>query len=394
MLTPEMQEFIIKHQKDNIEQLILQKHRFSEIDIHFAVHQIIGRRKAKEKLPTWFENQKLVYPEKISLEQSSSEITANYKAQLLKGKKMADLTGGMGVDAYFFSKNFEKVYYLEKNAKLCQIVKYNFGQLQSSNIECIAEDSIEWLKNQDTNFDLIYLDPARRNASQGKVVKLEDCEPNILESKSLIFEHSRIILLKASPLLDLSLALEQLPEIKEIHVLSVENDCKELLFVLEKDKIHQNIYVHCINFQANNHIEKFVFEKEEEKKITCPLSKPLSYLYEPNVSILKAGAFRSVGVKFQLFKLHPHSHLYTSENIVENFNGRIFKIEEIIPFNKKNIKTALSNTKKANISVRNFPLTVEEIRKMTKINEGGDMYLFATTDCEGNKILIRCQKAK
>ncbi|MCS6832166.1 MAG: class I SAM-dependent methyltransferase [Flammeovirgaceae bacterium] len=379
--------FIEENQNSNPFELLLQRHRYPEIDVSFAVRQIEGRRKAKEKLPSWYALKNIFYPEKLALEQSSSEKTALYKAQLVSGRTLADLTGGFGVDTWAFSQRFATVFYVEQNEDLVRIAQHNFQMLKADNIHTIVGDSLAWLKQP---MDAVYLDPARRNPLK-KAIALEDCQPNVLKIIPSLFKHTNTILLKTSPLLDIQHALRQLPSVAEIHVVSIENECKEVLFLLKKQQ-YQSISIHAVHFPKNHCSHHFVFTLEEEKNAHCSFTMPQKYLYEPNASLLKAGAFKVIAERFDVCKLHVNSHLYTSEKLLPDFQGRIFEIEEVISFHKKTIEKELKLLQKANIAVRNFPMSVEQIRKLTKLEDGGEVYLFATTDFKNNKILVKCRK--
>lgn len=357
------------------------------------VLQIKARQKAKLKLPEWFENENIIFPKMLSVEQCSSEITAKFKANLVSGETLIDLTGGMGVDVAYMSKNFKKAFYFEQNTDLLTVTKYNFEQLGIKNVAFLAGNSVEKLSEiPSTNFNQnswIYLDPHRRDDSGSKVVRLQDCEPNILAIKNLLFEYTDNILLKASPMLDIDLAILDLGNVSRVYVVAVENEVKEVLFHLEKNT-PEKVILNAINLIKTNSAT-LSFTKSEEKNAGIKLGSPQQYLYEPNAAILKAGGFRFVAQHFDLQKIAPHSHLYTSEELAENFQGRVFKIITVCKLDKKEISKHLSENK-ANITIRNFPLTVQQIRDKLKLADGGSEYLFATTDTQNQKIVIICKK--
>lgn len=334
----------------------------------------------------------------LSLEQSSSEITAKFKASLVQGESILDLTGGMGIDLSYLSKGFEKAFYAEQNSELLKITQHNYEVLGIENVQFIGGNSEVFLSEIQTKFSWIYLDPHRRDDTGNKVVKLEDCEPNVLKVKDLIFEKTDKILLKVSPMLDVDLAILGLKNVCEVYIVAVENEVKEILFKLEKD-YEGEAKIQAINFPKQvlvagsdlpeKHV--FTFQKSEEKTAVISFSSPKQFLYEPNASILKSGAFRMTAQVFSLQKIAPHSHLYTSEQLVEHFQGRTFQIKAVCKLDKKEIAKHISGNK-ANITIRNFPLTVKQIREKLKLNEGGDDYLFATTDAQNQKIVIVCSK--
>ncbi len=387
ILHPEVQQFIADNLKSNITKLILKGSPFDSISIQELANQIVAKQKSEQKLSSWFHAKNIYYPPKISIEQTSSEITANYKSNLIKGNSIIDITGGFGVDCFYFSKQFKEVTHCEINEGLSTIVKHNYQQLKAKNINTFSGDGLEYLKDSKEYFDCIYIDPSRRNDIKGKVFLLDDCLPNVPENIDFLFSKTNQILLKNSPILDITSTINELKFVKEILVIAIQNEVKELLFLLEED-YNKSIKIKTVNIGKNN-IQSFDFNYKEE--VISEYSEPLTYLYEPNAAILKSGAFHQVSQKLSVFKLHQHSHLYTSDKLID-FPGRIFKIDNIIPYNKKKIKSLLHNNK-ANITVRNFPKTVDQIRKETKIKDGGDSYLFFTTQKNNEFITVFCKKA-
>ncbi|MDQ6471901.1 class I SAM-dependent methyltransferase [Flavobacterium sp. LHD-80] len=387
ILHQDIQDFISKNIGVSIAKLALQKNPFPEVDWISILNQIEAKTKAKDKLPTWFKTENIIYPSKISVEQTSSEKTAAYKASLISGETLIDLTGGFGVDDFYFSQKFKAVTHCEINAELSAIVKHNIEQLKVKNLTCHAGDSGDILKESNQKWDWIYIDPSRRNDAKGKVFMLKDCLPNVPESLDFYFEKSDSILIKTAPLLDISAGLSELKFVKNIHIIALENEVKELLF-----EIHNN-YLGNINIKTANILkektETFEFVLGNENEFPS-YHLPQKYLYEPNSAIMKSGGFDEVSTFFKINKLHKHSHLYTSEELID-FPGRAFKIEKIIPYSKNEIKTELAN-QQANITTRNFPETVENIRKKWKIKNGGNLYCFFTTDVKDNKIVLICTK--
>lgn len=386
LLRPEIQEYILKMTGLDGIKLALSKNPFPEIDFKIVLNQIAARTKSKNKLPTWYNCRNCIYPSKISIEQTSSEVTANYKSELINGNSLIDLSGGFGVDDYYFSKKMKQVIHCEIDSELSSIVSHNFQQLQINNIQCIVGNSSVTLGNLNQKFDWIYVDPSRRNEIKGKVFMLQDCLPNVPYLQEFYYHYASKILVKTAPLLDLTAGLSELKNVKAIHIVAVENEVKELLW-----EIHQNytdsITISTVNFNKNNR-ETFQFVWDSVCNVNLGL--PKKYIYEPNSAILKSGGFREVASKFSLDKLHTHSHLYTSNNLIE-FPGRIFKIITTIPYSHKEMALHLEN-KKINITLRNFPDTVDNIRKKWKIKDGGNEYCFFTTDLNNNKIVLICNK--
>ncbi|WP_108822259.1 class I SAM-dependent methyltransferase [Dysgonomonas sp. Marseille-P4361] len=394
MLTPELLDFVKEHEKDDIRALALQAKKYAHIDMELAIRQIQGRKIAKDKLPTWYGYEQIIYPKHLSLEQSSSEQTALYKASLCSGDSLVDLTGGLGVDFSFMSKSFSKAIYVEQQEELTEIATENFQTLGLSNAEVINQDSVSYLRTM-PKVDTIFIDPARRNNVGKKTVLIEDCTPNLIEIEDLLEEKAKEkVIIKLSPMLDITLALNTLEGITDVHIVSVNNECKELLFVKDKRVGEQPVQFHCINIR-NDKTDTYIFTKEQEESAKINYrSNAGKYLYEPNASILKAGAYKSIVQSYGIDKLHVNSHLYSSDVLMKDFDGRILLINNILSFSKKDIKDHLSKIGQANITVRNFPLSVQEIRKKTKIKEGGDIYIFATTMTDEKKVLLVCEKIK
>ncbi len=367
--------------------VLLKKCPFPGISPQELAEQVQAKEKCEKKLPTWFHTAGIYYPNKLNIEQCSSEITAGYKAQIVGGKTLVDMTGGFGVDTYFFSKKTDTVFHCEINANLSQIATHNFKVLGLKNVETIPMDGMEFLSGSTKGFDWIFIDPSRRSESKGKVFLLSDCTPNIVEHLPLLFKKSNRILVKTSPLLDITSGLNQLSHVKEIHVVAVKNEVKELLWVLEKG-YEGEIKIRTINLKRPKP-QCFDFILSEEKKTLAPFGLPLTYLYEPNAAILKAGAFKQITTSLDLKKLGEHSHLYTSEHLVE-FPGRTFKIEQVIGYSKKDLKPLMGI--KANVTVRNFPDNVAKIRKKLKIKDGGDNYLFFTKLHNDHLVVIQTSK--
>jgi hypothetical protein len=386
LLTTDIQFFITQNIGKNASTLALQKNPFPTIDFKLILNQIEAKSKAKDKLPTWFATPNIIFPTKISVEQTSSETTARYKASLVSGNALLDASGGFGIDDYYFSKKIKKVIHCELNSELSTIVSHNFNALQTNNVECITGDSTDILNKLNQQFDYIYIDPSRRNDQKGKVFMLNDCLPNVPVLQDFYFNFTSNILIKTAPLLDITSGLNELINVKSIHIVAVDNEVKELLWEIEKNYVNP-ITIKTVNFSKKN-TELFDFQLNNSNFSIYSL--PQKYLYEPNSAIMKSGGFIEVAHHFKLEKLHVNSHLYTSGNLID-FPGRIFEIIQSIPYSKNEMKNVLQGTK-ANITTRNFPDSVETIRKKWKINDGGNVYCFFTTDKNDNKIVLLCKK--
>ncbi|MDF9796192.1 hypothetical protein OKW21_001455 [Catalinimonas alkaloidigena] len=389
LLKAEVQAFIRAHEKDDPAQLVLAGHKFPEIPIKEVAAQIQARQKAKQKFPEWYETSGIVFPPSLSVEQASSEITARYKATLVSGSHLLDLTGGMGIDTYYLSQSFQKTDYVEQQSALFELVRHNFKVLANTSIRPHHANAEDFLAQLNHTVDCIYLDPARRDDQKRKVFRLEDCTPNVIELQSRLLEESKQVLIKTAPLLDIQAALRSLKHVKKIIVIAVNQDCKEVLYLL--DKRHDDEPELETVYFFGDALQTFSFSKSQEEAAKVYYAEPLNYIYEPNTAILKAGAFKVIAEAFQLKKLHPNSQLYTSTILNADFPGRIFQMKTICKYNKKALKAVLPSLK-ANLSTRNFPESVAQIRKKTGLKEGGNTYVFATTDIQNNHILIITEK--
>ena len=383
LLNIDIQEFINSNLKSDVSALLLKGTSFPKVATKDIIEQIEAKKRCEKKLPSWFSSENIYYPNKLNIEQTSSEVTANYKSKLISGDSIIDLTGGFGVDCFSFSKDFKSVAHCEINESLSNIVRHNYKQLNIENIKTICTDGIDYLSHSKNKYDWIYIDPSRRHDSKGKVFFLKDCLPNVPEHIDLLFKHSKNILIKTSPLLDLSVVIGELKHVKTIHVVAVKNEVKELLWILE-DQYQGDVTIESVNIKKHKE-EYFKTSLKKETESESIYNLPLSYLYEPNAAILKAGAFHSISKQLDVYKLHKHSHLYTKNTLLD-FPGRRFKVELMIPYNKKELKN--SAISKANITTRNFPETVQQIRKKYKINDGGEIYLFFTTNINNKRVVI------
>jgi hypothetical protein len=407
-MTDGLRDFIREHADDDVLKLMLKASQYKDIDLRFAAGQIMARRQVKDKLPSWYANDRLIFPPAPAAEQCSSELTAIYKQRLVDSNDVVfDLTGGLGADAYFLSRKVRKVTYVERNAAYCETAAYNMKRLEAHNVCILNGDAADLITgNTDQTVagaeslsaaNVFYLDPARRGAGNRRMFAMEDCEPDLTKIWPLLCEKHVKIIVKLSPMLDISRVLSQLPEVTEVHVVSVKNDCKELLVVNPSrqsgDDGREDVKICCVNFTSSGEEQSFCFSLDEEKAAVVSYAKAIDrYLYEPNASILKAGAYKAVSSRYGLKKLHVNSHLYTSETCMPSFAGRIFEVKNVYKFDNRLCRELPAQVPKANLSVRNFPLSVDELRKRTRIADGGDVYLFATTLSGSKKVLIDCRK--
>ena len=379
LISSDIQNYINQNLNSDLNKLLLKKSPFSDVTMQEIVQQIKGRKTAEKKFP-FLTKEGIVFPPNLNLEQASSQSTAEYKAQNLTGKSFLDLTCGFGIDAYFLSKNFDEVTLIEQNSELISIVENNWKTL-GSKANFINENLEKFLENSQHKFDVIYLDPARRDQQNKKKFLLEDLSPNLLEIEEQLHHISDKIIVKLSPLIDISYLISELKNITEIQIIAVRNEVKELVLIIENNQLTDNqqpTTIKCINLESND--PEFSFNLDDEKSSNSEFSESSNFLYIPNNSILKAGAFNIISEKFGLKKLHPNTHFYTSENKIENFPGRVLEIEKI---EAKNLKKG----EKYNIVSKNYPLKPEEIKKKYKLNDGGNQYLIFTQSIYGKEIL-------
>ena len=420
-------DFIKKHLKDDVNKLALSKFP-EDIDKQFVIRQIQARQVLSKKLPSWAESDELVFPKKLSLEQCSSELTAKYKSSLVKGKTLIDLTGGMGVDTSFLSDNFEKTFYVEMQEELCEIAKHNF-KILNKNIEVVNDNAEHFLTICD-EVDCIYLDPARRDEYGRKMVSLHDCSPDVVELHDLLLKKAKSVLIKVSPMLDIEMVKKELKDIAEIHVVAVRNECKEILIKTQRRKdaktqsVEDSVTLRlCVSATSIDVIAtdlregwNFSFHEDEEQNAQWTLADAVGkYLYEPGVACMKAGCFKLLSQRYGLDKLHRNSHLYTSDELVSDFPGRIFEVVNVVPFDKKTKKEissrcqqstdngqqtleessklkAQSSRLKVSVATRNFPLSAEELKKNLGLQDGSDFYLFGTTMKGEKKVVVLAKK--
>ena len=357
-------------------------------DFSLALRQIAARQLLQKKVPQWAENEDLLFPAHLSIEQCSSEATAQYKATLLQGQSLADLTGGLGVDTFYISQHFQQTDYVERQTELCDLARHNFAVLKAD-VKVWNETAEDYLKHCEPT-DCIFIDPARRDEHGRKTVSIADCTPDVGALQDLLLQKAERVMVKLSPMLDISKALETLNHVKEVHVVAVANECKELDIILERDYQGEAQFV-CVNLLTEQ--QEVRFAQDEERNCSCSIADGvLKYLYEPNPALMKAGCFKLLTERYNVLKLHKNSNLYTSEQLISDFPGRIFEVESWAHFNKKLKQNLLPDVDKASIAVRNFPLTVAELRKALKIGDGDAVYLFATTLKGEEKVVIRTKK--
>ena len=387
ILSPEIRAFAKAHENESLPELILKGSPFDHIKIQDIAQQIKGLQTAKEKFPILYDNEHIIYPPKINLEQSSSEITARYKANLIsKNDRIIDITGGMGIDAMAFYEISGSVIYIESDPNTYAYTVHNFKARQQK-IRPFNADGIEFLKKNNDTYNWIYIDPARRDEQNSKVFRFEDCQPDVLEHMNLFKSKASKLMIKASPLLDINQSLELLPHVESVHVISVKNETKELLLIINFEKTTTNPTINAVNLATEQN--SFSAKYSDRLKVQT-FSLPQRFLYEPNASIMKSGFFGNICEEYSLSALHPNSHLFTSSQNIE-FPGRKFKIIKTLQPKKKLINKHLKD-KKANISTRNYPLKPEQIKKKYGISDGGSLFVFFTTNLKNEKIALICKK--
>ncbi|MCQ2202572.1 MAG: class I SAM-dependent methyltransferase [Bacteroidales bacterium] len=395
-LTAEEKEVVAQNISADVADLALQLKPSKNVRTEVVLRQIDGIQHMKDKCPMWVEKEDIVYPRKLSLEQSSSQDTAEYKSNLCKGESLVDLTGGMGIDFSFMSRGFKRATYVEMNEELCAISAHNFKVLGLDNVDTVCGNAEAYLDKIEGKVSCIMIDPARRDGVGRKTVKISDCTPDLVEIHDKLLSKADMVIAKLSPMLDISQALSEMKSVSEIHILSVGGECKELLLVMKSGVSvpQQQLPIHTINILKDGSREELTFTPAEEKGAFSKFAiTPRLYLYEPNASILKAGAFRTISTRYEeLYKLHVNTHLYTSDEEIMDFPGRKFEVCSWSTLAPGDIQILLRNVKKANLSVRNFPMTVEKLRRKLNIKEGGDIYLFAVTLSDGKKVILRCKK--
>ncbi len=405
ILSPELRDFIQSHLEDDTAELLFAAKRYPGIDVPFAVEQIEARKKLKAKLPEWYANADLVMGGRVPAEQCSSEQTARYKQSIIAGSEsLCDMTGGMGVDFYYMSDGMKLAIYTERQKALCENAAHNLAALgRGESLSIIRHGDGREMPMPDV--DVIYLDPARRAQDGSRVYAIEDCEPNVIEWQDELLEHSQKVLVKLSPMIDITDALRKLKKVSQVHIVAVKNECKEVLILCEKNRSEEDeVRFHCIDFLANKTIDYHFSPKENSctpNIIDTSCQPPSavggggfigSFLYEPDVTLMKAQAFNSLCKDFSIQQLDFDTRLMLSSKLIADFPGRVFSIDEAIPFSSKILKKLKTSMPKANIATRNFPLTADELRKRTGIKDGGDVYLFGAKVANTGNMLFKCMK--
>lgn len=395
-------EFIREYRERDIRQLALQANRFPDVDMPYALDQIQGWQIARRKLPKWAACDGVIFPPHLSMEQCSSEPTAQYKLNLAMewasrvghASRMTDLTGGFGVDFSFTSCAFAAATYVERNEQLCHIVEHNLPLLGLNNATVVCADAVEYLSTVEPQ-TMLFLDPARRDEHGAKTVMLADCTPDVVQLLPKLLEKSRFTMLKLSPMLDWHKAVDDLRgTVREVHIVSVGGECKELLLVLST-VVESELKVYCADlFTASAPSSLFVYTPGSSAPVANSKLKTQNskFVHEPNASIMKAGCFDELAAAYGVSPVSRNSHLFLSDEPIEDFPGRSFVVERVTTMNKGELRKALVGIEKANIATRNFPLTVAELRKRLKIKDGGDVYIFATTTAEGEHLLLISRK--
>ncbi len=395
-------EFIREYRERDIRQLALQANRFPDVDMPYALDQIQGWQIARRKLPKWAACDGVIFPPHLSMEQCSSEPTAQYKLNLAMewaeivghASRMTDLTGGFGVDFSFTSCAFAAATYVERNEQLCHIVEHNLPLLGLNNATVVCADAVEYLSTVEPQ-TMLFLDPARRDEHGAKTVMLADCTPDVVQLLPQLLEKSRFTMLKLSPMLDWHKAVDDLQgTVREVHIVSVGGECKELLLVLST-VVESELKVYCADLStASDTFSLFVYTPGSSAPVANSKLKTQNskFVHEPNASIMKAGCFDELAAAYGVSPVSRNSHLFLSDEPIEDFPGRSFVVERVTTMNKGELRKALAGIEKANIATRNFPLTVAELRKRLKIKDGGDVYIFATTTAEGEHLLLISRK--
>lgn len=387
--------FIKEHIQDDLVQLALKKKGDPNIDYSFAIQQIGARQKAKNKLPEWVQNFDLIFPATLSLEQCSSQQTAQFKASLFSGDHLIDLSAGFGVDGIYLASQFKKTTLVEPQEQLCSILKHNIQALNRSSIDVIQTTGVTFLESFQKNNEekiTIYIDPDRRGKQGEKLVQISDCEPNILAIKDQLLDVADQIIIKLSPMLDIRKMIQVIPEIQEIIILGVQNECKEILAIIQQKTIKdEDVTIKAIQLKQEMSIS-FEFKLSEEKGTIPRIANEIQpYLYEPNPAIMKSGGFKMMSTRFNIDKIDYHSHLYTSNQYINSFPGRCFQVIDSFGFTKSEMNKKIEKGGFYNLSTRNFPIDTDQLRKQLKIKEGGEKYLFGTT-MNQKHLLILCHK--
>ncbi len=386
LLTEEVREFLLDNLHASAAEIVLKKSPFNKVSSKELAEQLVGLQKSKKKLPTWFLNKKVIFPPSLNLEQTSSELTAQYKSELVEGDLLVDVTGGFGIDSYYFSKKVFNVHHCELNKSLQEIAEHNFKALGTTNVKSFCTDGVQHALDT-PKVDWLFIDPSRRSDLKGKVFFLKDCLPDVNTVLDTFLKTIPNILIKTAPILDISVGLKELQCGKNIHIVATNNEVKEIVWHITTD-FTEIPTIHAVNI-TNKKVNKLSIPYNAEESSVAKIGKIGTYLYEPFTPVLKAGTFKWLSVKYNVNKLHDHSHLYTNDKLIA-FPGKRFKILQVLDFNKKNMKHFVKSN--ANVVTRNFKLSVAEIRKKFKIGEQKNRFLFFTTNYQNKQIVIECEK--
>lgn len=391
-LTNQEKAFIRDHILDDISKLLLQAGKFKGVDSRKLILQIEARQKARYKLPDWYRNDDLIFPPPLSVEQCSSEATARYKASIVGGSRLVDGSGGMGVDCYYMSQRFEETVYIERQEAVADSARANFESLNATTIQVVNDDLMNWLETDTASAEWLYLDPARRDNEKRKVVLLQDCSPDVAGNLTIFLDHFPRILVKTSPLLDIDLTITTLLHVREVHVVGLGDECKEVLYLMDATvRVEEPKLITVLLAPDGTIRSSFQMSRPEESNSAVIYGDPEQYLYEPHAAILKAGAFKGIAARYQVKKLAINSHLYTSDTWIPDFPGRGFRITGTCRPNEKELRQFVPDGK-ANLTLRNFPAKIDDLRKKWRLREGGTVYLFATTLSSGQTTLIITEK--
>lgn len=400
-------QFIEDNCNDNVDKLRLRRYPDATFDTGFAITQIECRKRVRKKLPELFNNYKFIFPSVLSTEQCTSEIVAKYHASVIGNLgSLLDMTGGLGIDDYYIASTVDRVVAIERNELTALVGKYNMSALRP-NVEIVAGDSVDYLSKNERNFDAVFVDPARRGSNHNRLYGLADCEPNIIPLLHLIRSRTNMLYVKASPMLDVTQVLRELSGITDMWIISLHNECKELFLKIDfklADSMpsvpdgsvanNSGTMIHCVNFVDDDVVQQLDMPYLSHVRMASVsiAANVLGYLYEPNASIMKANAFAELCGLYGVQKIAVNSHLFTSAELVNDFPGRVFAVEGVYPFKDKVIKSALGGERQINVSVRNFKLTAEQLKKRLKLLDGGSRYMFGTTNSRGEMIVVVCRR--
>jgi 16S rRNA G966 N2-methylase RsmD len=389
LTNPDVITFIQENLDTDPASLMLKGKNLKDLPVKEIAGQISSRRKAKTKLPEWYSHPELIFPPRENLEQASSEITARFKARGLSGSVIADLTGGSGVDLFYMSEGFEEAHYVEPDETLTEIAGYNFNVLGKT-VQIHNRTASEFLKETSQKFDVIYLDPSRRDHAKRKVFSLEEYQPNVRELYDVLLEKADEVIIKTSPMVGIVHTMRQLPDTYLVRVVAVENEVKEVLFHLKKGNKGES-QMEAWHLFKDGREENFCFTLEEENAVVPEFSAPLKYVYDANPAIRKSGGFNLIAEKRNLKKLGPQTHLYTSDNLQTDFPGRVFEVIEILKPNKKSIRNKFPG-RKVNVIAKNFPMKPNEIKHKFQLKDGGEEFLIFCETQRSGKIAMICKR--